>query len=290
MSGSESLTMFTKMNAEAVPLTRELAQTHATLAPLPGERELKPSRLNYLLTQIKDGRFVGADWAVGKERSSGEVYRLDGQHSSYLLANLPVEIPLPSTLVTITTYEFDHVEIDADGLFNLFNNPASVRSNEDIMGLYRASHAELSALSRRLLIKITNGIANYEKDRLDRGAKDARVWLPRKRGNYFTNPRYIDIALWMATFQGTKNDDFLAKPPIVAEMIEHKLTNPAVADQFWLYVFTEGHPEPDDITRTLADTYRTWLQTQKKHKPEQYRQKAAIAWKHYVRELKAVAA
>jgi len=288
--------MFKKISVEGVPLTRDFVQSFAALPALPGEREVKPARLEYLLLQLRDGRFCGPDWAIGWCLDTQTEYRLDGQHTGGkdgLLNHLPADVPFPEGLLaTVARYEFESIELDGAALFNLFNHPKSARTNEDVMGLYRASQITLTGFSRKFLVAVGNGVAEYEKGLKASGASDTWILSPRERGIYFSNPartEYVQVAEWLAGFSAAKNAGFLNRPAIVAEMIKHWMTNASAANQFWSYVFSENHPEPDHHTRTLAQTYREWGR-QKKYKPFQYRSKAATAWKHYLREMKGATA
>lgn len=277
---------FQKTKVEGIPLTLELAREFAMLRPLPGEREERPSRREYLLNAIKEGTFGGPSWARGIDRADKMVYRLDGQHSSKLLINLD-DVPFPSgLLVTVDTWEFDSISEDGAALFNLFNHPKSARTNEDAIGIYRAQAAiELSNIDRGFLVKVGNGIAEYERGLPSESNPD--VLPPRERGLYFIQGkhRYGPFACWMAAFEETKNASFMSRPAIVAEMLSDWLHDAGRAGEFWNYVLRENHPEVDHDTRTLAETFRSWAM-QKKYKASQYRGKAATAWRHYLRETR----
>jgi hypothetical protein len=238
-----------------------------------------------LLNAIKDGKFGGPSWARGIDRSDNTEYRLDGQHSSKLLISLPDDVPFPSgLLVTIDTWEFDSIAEDGAPLFNLFNHPKSARTNEDAIGIYRAQVVALSDISKRLLMRIGDGIAEYQKGL---NSQSAVVLAPRERGVYFEEEeRYVRFACWISPFKDTKNARFLERPAIVAEILHSWLANADRATEFWDYVLRESHADPDHETRTLAETFKSWAM-QKKYKPSQYRAKAATAWRHYLREMRA---
>jgi hypothetical protein len=283
---------FQKIKVEGVPLTLELAREFANLPELPGEREIRESRQEYLLRELRDGAFVGPNWARGIERGTKKIYRLDGQHSSKLLSNLPADTPFPiNLLTTMDTFEFDSLAADGAALFNLFNHPKSARTNEDAVGIYRAqSPIELRNIDRAFLVKIGNGIAEYIRGLPDNSKKEP-VHQPRQRGMYFTDAthKYSQFACWVATFREAKNSTFLSRGSIIAEMLSDWLIDADRGGEFWSYVLRENHPEVDHETRSLAETFRTWS-LQKKYKPAQYRARANTAWKHYLKEIRSGAA
>jgi hypothetical protein len=278
--------MYRKANAEAIPLTPELASYVATLTPVPGERCLRPARRMYLTTQLLHGKFCGPDWAVGVCKEDGLTYRLDGQHSSDLLANLPSGTPFPTgLLVTLTTYEFDSMA-DAADVFNLFDNPRSVRNNADMMGIYAAHVPELKGYTRDFLIEVSNGLHEAEMQRKRRGAKDAVLFGPRDRGLYFAvpdRPDFVAIVHWLADFRERKNGSFLSRSVIVSDMIANRAMAPELAKEFWTLVFSENHPDPDHETRILAETFREMLAVAAKQKLDLnvFRRKSQRAWKQF---------
>jgi hypothetical protein len=273
---------FRKIKVEGLPLTLKLASEFAGLPPLPGERDVKQSRMTFLLDHLRDGTFGGPSWAIGTCLADAQVYRLDGQHSSKLLAGLPDDVPFPvNLLVTRDEWEFDTMA-DAPAVFDLYNHPRSIRTNEDAMGLYRVR--SLQDLPKRFLTQIANGINEHQKQ-IENGV----LHPTRARGLYWRNPVFDEFAKWCGVFQGAKNVAFFRRPAVVAEMLTDWLHDQDVAADFWRYVFNETHPDPDHDTRALAETYRSWS-TQTNRKAHDYRKKAATAWKHYLRESRDVAA
>jgi hypothetical protein len=288
--------MFRKVKVETVPLTPEVAARFANLTPLPGERSMKQSRMSYLSTCLLRGKFSSPDWALGICREDGQSYRLDGQHSSHTLVNLPVGATFPDLEVTISTYEFDSMDADASDLFNLFNNPRSVRSNGDMMGIYRAKFPELQDYSREFLVTVGNGLHEYESQRKKKAkAKDAVLFDARDRGLYFGHPSRPDFLVfthWLAKFRG-KNENFLKKPVIISEMLADYVMDAAQADEFWHLVFSESHPDPEHETRELASFLREELRHAKDPKIDMalLRKRSAKAWKVFTKtgEKKAAA-
>jgi hypothetical protein len=288
--------MYRKVSVECAPLTPELAQSVCTMRPLPGERALRSSRRNYLEAMLIKNLFNGPEWSVGVCLATGETYRLDGQHSSDLLVNLPEGMPFPEDLLaTVTHYEFDSME-DAPDLFNLFNNPKSVRNNTDMMGTYSAQAPGLEGCdySREFLVDVADGL--YESERVSTVEDPPPVKFgARDRGLYFSykpRPDFIAVTHWLATFRETRNAAFLKRSVIVGDMIGQWRTDQEDANAFWSLVFSEAHPDPDHSSRLLA----TWLlqqlasAKQPKLHMEAFRKKARQMWKAFHVQEKKVAA
>jgi len=88
--------MFTETANYTTPLTRELAEEYATDLAWPGEREYRPGHEAWLRKEHDAGRFHGPTWA--KARLGDRWYRVDGKHSSMMLANLNGEFPKHMTV------------------------------------------------------------------------------------------------------------------------------------------------------------------------------------------------
>jgi hypothetical protein len=269
---------FTFVKVEMFDLTPELAEDFSKMTPLPGERGLKPQRIAYLLDQICAGMFICPTWAVGVRREDGQRFRLDGQHSSHVLTHLPKGVPFPTgQKVIILTYEFDSIKEDGFGMFNLFNNPRSVRNNIDAIGIYRAQHTDLSAVSRELMSKLLAGVNLYV-------AKHGGVSTPsRERGLLAEEEIHRQFVLWAAQFDGTKNQNWLSKPGIVEEMYEDFLANREAAEEAWYLTFTESHPEPDHDTRVTAEDFKKMCQRPRGLKTTAFKVRAHKMWTRFLK-------
>jgi len=268
-------------SVDVVPLTPELAKEFAALTPLPGERALKAKRKRWIERLIKDDSFLGVTWYKGIKRETGAVYRLDGQHSSNVLANLPPERFPESLKATVTTWEFDHA--DTARVFDFFNNPASARTNVDVMGVYRAEFDDPGAtpiadIPRERLVQITNGINAYNAELEDGFTRDTRT-----RGAFFADPANRAFARWVQDeFGKCRHPWVFARNGVVAEMLADYIASKQVATEFWGHVLNETHPDPDHESRQLLEQLKKW-----KGKPSKtadiYRKFAQKMWSRYAR-------
>ena len=168
---------------------------------------------------------------------------------------------------------------DASDVFNTFNNPRSTRTNEDVMGVYKAAHEELEHLSRKFLVNASNGIHVRQQEKWEDGDEDAvGPYSPREHGLYFKDQTLVSAALWLSRFAGLKNTAFLTQPQIVAEMVREWEINQTLATDFWMIVFTEDGAAANHPARVLAESYRD-LMKKKYQRPPQWKARAAKAWK-----------
>lgn len=278
--------MLRKTNVELENLTPELAQKFATMDKLPGERPLKQKRLKFFEDHLKAGTFIDPRWSVGICKKDGKKYRLDGQHTSTILTTIAHDTPeiFPKDkLVTIDTYEFDSIEEDAAMLFDTFDNPASTRSNEDMMGVFKSEHDDLSGIGSGFCVEATAGIYFYESHQ-----KNGKKYPPRVRGLYLVEEQYRDFVNWLKQLfdeEGVKNGWLMNKSGIIGEMLSDWKTDAATAKEFWSYVLKENHPDVDHTTRELIEDLKKWRIKQEHKKQEDYGKIAAKSWKRYRKEV-----
>lgn len=285
-----------KLAAQLIKLTPDTLADFSQAIPLPGERSVKARRTAQLRRLIQAGHFYGLDWARGRCRLDGRVYRLDGQHTTKLLNELLAHpdpaVPFPADLpITLVEWEFDSIEADAPTLFNTFNNPLSVRSNTDMMETYQAFYPELAGIDVALLMKAMNGVLYYEKQQHDRAKKkdpDARrlQFDARDMGVELHADRYRAFILWLVGFQELRLfKRTVTRSGLVASLYADWLENAETAQQFWTLVLSESAPDPDDETRSFAEQLKRMNADRKKVTQGEFFKEAAKAWKRYKRTL-----
>lgn len=280
--------MFSKTNVTLETCTRELATTFAQMPGLDGERILKPARLTFLRQHLKVGTFASPSWAVTVDKETGNRYRVNGHHSSTVLAELTVDEFPKDLLVTIEEYTTDNLSTDAFLIFNLFDHPASARGNLDVMNLYRVHYPDLAHISTGLVLHMASGIALHEKSLLEKGASG--LFLPtRNRGQYLERPESRQFIVWAAQFADAVHGWMLKKPGIVAEMVAEWRMDAQVADAFWRLVFEESHPDADHETRELSRNLKDLVGKAIKVSQDRFRKETAKQWKRFRRGAAASA-
>jgi hypothetical protein len=258
-----------------VLLTRELALEFANMTPVDGERPFKEGRLEYLKMQLEKGTFFGVQWDKGIERGTDKLYRLNGQHSSHLLADLDPDHFPQGLFATVTTWEFDAQ--DKPTIFDYFDNPRSARSNTDKMNTYRVEHSDLADIDLDLLVHTVNGVFAYNAGL----GKDGVRIPPRDRGVYLKEPGYRQFARWLHSFKDSRNKWLLGQAGITAEMLAAYNKSESIASEFWGNVLREDHPDADHESRELARTFNEWKARANRKTQADFRKKASVFWKRY---------
>jgi hypothetical protein len=282
-----------KTDVTAKPLTPETLTEFERAIPLPGERPLNPTRLRQLERLVTQHEFYGVDWHVAVDQENGQLYRLDGQHSSVLLrqllntesANADEHPAFPGGLLaSITTWSFTSLDDEAAELFNMFNNPISVRTNTDMLSVFRARFTDLTEIDLGLLHKLLAGTAHAFKKLTSSIIVDfagPHLYVPTRRynGQLLYHEGVRRFVLWAAQFKESRNNHFLSKPGIVGSMLEQWAEDTADATLWWTLVLNESHPDPDDDSRELAEALKKLAGGPRKSFSEDYHQKCSRSWR-----------
>ena len=278
--------MYFKKNTRIELLTPDLAKEVAAMRGLPGERELRAARVRFLRNHLKDGSFVGPSWAIAVDESTGETFRINGQHSSNMLAALEPE-DFPAGLnVTIDTYGFSDMAQDVSGLFNLFDHPRSARTDTDYMGITRARYPEFSDLDNGYLMKVAAGVdvnIRMRTARSDAANVQEELQPHRDHGNYFINEEYRNFALWLHQWRETTHFAFIGRNGVTSEILDDWRSAPEFAAEFWGWVFRENHPDPEHESRELVRELQALSMKPKKVPADEWQKKTRKYWHRYFR-------
>jgi hypothetical protein len=123
------------------------------------ERALKEARVKHLEEKVDDKELVAFHWAVAE--LDGKRYRVNGQHSSTMLARRNGNFP-EDAVVHLHTYSV----ADKDGLVNLFRQldpRTSTRSAADIAGAYQGIEDDLDGVARPIGKQLIDGVVWWRK-------------------------------------------------------------------------------------------------------------------------------
>lgn len=224
-------THWTLVNSETKDLTRELAQEFSQRAPSPTERELLPARMSYLKDTVLGGRAILFNWSQVKIAGTTEVIRVNGQHSSNMLATLDGEFP-EGLKVNISTYEVDN-KASLGLLFRQFDNRNSSRSVDDISGAYQGIQPDLINVPRKAARMAVDGAAWY----LRRVVGDP---IPRgdDRFDLFSNQDLHPFIQLVGRICSAKTPEF--STPVIGAMYGTFEREPSMSEVFWTDVAKQG--------------------------------------------------
>jgi hypothetical protein len=264
--------MFRLVNSETKPLTPELAERFKAMLPSPTERAFDPARAKMLREKAAAGQLITFNWATAK--IGDKEYRVNGQHSSLVLAELNGQFP-QGLKAHLDTYQVD----DPDGLallFRQFDNRKSGRTPTDVSGAYQGLYPELRDIPRGAAKLAVEGAAWYEKkvEGLPAPSGDDVYTLFGKRGLHS-----------FIKFVGE-----LRRPTIVAAMYGCFDKNEADARKFWMEVSRGGVEYEDNHPTTVLDTFLKSVFEEKNKwdlNPANLYQASIYAWNAY-RENKTI--
>ena len=152
--------MFKLISSKTEPLTLELAQRFKSMLPSPTERVFDPARAKMLREKAEAGQLISFTWASAKV--GDKEYRVNGQHSAAVLAELNGQFP-QGLKVHMDTYAVSNT----DGLallFRQFDARKSGRTPTDVSGAYQGLYTDLASVPRGAAKLAVEGVAWYDKN------------------------------------------------------------------------------------------------------------------------------
>lgn len=235
--------MHKHVNTKVVPLTHEFAKHFSRLPNVKGDRDReKPAgraRIGWLYRLLCDGKFHTPKWATAE--CSGMKYRVNGGHSSLMLAELS-NGGFPTGMNAVVDEFVCDTRDDLADLFDQFDNRASLRTSSDKVNAHKGVHDALDSVSATDTKNCINGVALYMSG-FEKGNKldeDERIGLIHTHGGF---------VLWASPFVRVRA---LRRVGVVAAMYATYQVDPVEAEKFWRLVKEENHPDNKNPTRKLA--------------------------------------
>lgn len=249
--------MIRKINKTNVPLTMTLAEDFATMprwqvhGTAQGERSLSRHRVAQLRREHEAGRFRDPEWSVAW--FGGKKFRMNGQHSSTMLAELNGSFPRGME-VSIVEYLCE-TEEDLLALFQSFDPPWSSRDARAYAGSRIAVEPLLASnedVTRDIALRSGSAMAFHS-----RGAS-ARTSARERAQIIHEDPAFVVAHAPYA--KGSMGLNRLWSVGVGAAMYgtwEAAATATGERDTdgwsaFWWPVFHETDPNTESMTRVLA--------------------------------------
>lgn len=264
--------MFRLVKSETKPLTIDLAREFNQLMPAPVERNLDTKRVNYLRERADAGTLVSFNWARVKLGKTGEVMRVNGQHSSTMLSSLNGNFP-KGLYAHIDDYEVENEEGMAL-LFRQFDARQSGRSIGDVAGAYQNLEPALREIPKPIAKLGMEGLVWQQQH-----AVGVPVLKGDERFTQFSDTRYHPFLQWLGTVFSIKTPE-LKSIPVVAAMYGTHDANPKEAEAFWNSVARGGVEYDDTAPATVLDAWLKEARERKRTdlKPANYYQGCIYAW------------
>jgi hypothetical protein len=245
--------MFKLVNAEVKPLTPEIVEEFRNLEASPTERMLDPNRTKHLRQKAEAGQLVTFHWS--KAKLGSRILRMNGQHSSNMLAGLNGQFP-EGLRVHIDTYSVES-ESDLAQLFRQFDDRKSGRTPGDVAGAYQGLVTELRDVNRGTAKLAVEGVNWYQR---------TIEGLPAKSGDdvytLFNVPGLIPFIRWMGELFSVKTPE-MKKRTVVSAIYGTFIANETEARTFWMEVARGGVEYEDNSPQTILDGWLKSLAEQK---------------------------
>jgi hypothetical protein len=238
--------MFELLDTVLMPLTREYAQEFAALPSFDGDRQRDSvqgrARIRWLAGLVATDQFHSPKWAVAWLNNT--MYRVNGSHSSFMLANITSKFP-EGLKVVVDHFRCQSQE-DLAYLFDQFDNRHSLRSVTDKVQAHKACETALASISTTMTKMALSGICWYNVHYLEgpQPDEDERVSLVH------SFPEFIH---WVRPFLAQR---WLRRAGVIAAMFGTMGRDRRAATEFWTHVAEENHPENTHPTRELASFLR----------------------------------
>lgn len=233
------------------PATRKVAQEFSSMDPAPHDRGLKERRLQVYERLMREGKFRPVTWGAAYCKQTGGTYRVNGNHTSTLLATLD---PMPNLFITVERYECDTLD-DVAHLYATFDSGMQSRTASDINQSFAGCVKELAEVSSRIINLAVAGMAYAILG--STGSKN-REQPPERAERLLEHPEFV---LWLAellpgsTAQGGPRpgpNKHLKRGAVCAAMFATFQKSMPQATKFWAEVRDETAPTPEEPSRKLA--------------------------------------
>lgn len=273
---------FKLKDSVTLPLTQKLIEELATMAGSITERPLDDKRVEFIKDRINSGLAVSFHWAKAQIEGKKEWYRVNGQHSSYVLRELASLGLLPEGLIV---HLDNYVVPDAEALVQLFRQfdpRQSGRSSLDVTNAYASVKPELNGVSRKIIKLAAEGIWWYRKN----VAEEKDVAKGDDRFVIVMEEQYHPFIKWLDKLLSIKTPEMKLPHVIAAAYATYNIA-PANASEFWEQVagtMPNGTEDPDEASMVLDSMLTKVRQKEIDVKPHDGYQACIFAWNAYVDE------
>lgn len=251
------------LRTEDLLITKDLAKSIAHMTPTPRERRIKPSLIEDHKKDILSGRFRPPHWAVASCLADGIPYRVNGQHTAHIYAEIADEAPPNSA--HIEYYVCDTLA-DVAALHSTFDARRSARTASEIYCSTAATRHDLADIPKKIIECAASGIDGHMQDGTFSGANSRST--PNERAELLL--RYPGFVVWARELiSDTGSMLHMCRAGVFAAMFASWSLDRHCATTFWSLVRDESAPRPDDASRVLA----RWLLTTRHSKTMEERSK-----------------
>lgn len=236
------------IKTDLVQLTPELAETFDAMGRERGERPFNPQRFSFLQSKLDCGKFYPPRWRTCYVRDTQQIVRIDGQHSSRMLASSNGSFPIGMVAI-IDRFECDTIE-DLEDLFCEFDSRKSARTTRDMISCAKSLYELLDNVDDAATRKVLDGLAYKRAIEEDDANPSARNIGPEERAKMIHH--YSEFILWCDEFA---RDRTLRWDCVIAAVYATWLVDKTASLLFWREVRDESG-EHGSVSRALQKLLR----------------------------------
>lgn len=229
-------------------VTAKMASEWANMETIQMDRSLSERRLQVYRRLISRGEFRPVTWAKAFCKETGQEYRVNGKHTSTLMASLDLKT-VPEQSVIIESYEADTIE-DVARLYSTFDSRQQTRTVGDINRSFASTIEELKGLNDIQVNMAVSALAFNLWPTTEGGWAGKGKTAAERAELLFDDTEAI---LWLNNMiQKGPSHRHLWRVPVAAAMIGTYKRDPKAATTFWTAVRDETGATPDMPDRKLA--------------------------------------
>lgn len=272
---------------QTLKVTKAMAKEFADMEACPGDRPLSERRLAVYEKIMRAGGFRPVTWAKAYCKETDGTYRVNGKHTSTLLAALD---RIPEFYCTIESYSCDTLE-DVSRLYATFDSTMQSRSAREIYLSFASTVTEYKDLTAKVITSVPPGVSYHIH-----GESYGRVQAAERAETLLEYPEFV---LWLSKLlsggmtahesgnssskKSHLKSNHLYRQPVVAAMFACWSKAKAAATEFWMAVRDETGSRPELPDRKLA----RWLVTSTLSQREHSRIRPATIRETYCKSLHA---
>lgn len=229
-------------------VTKSLAEEFRDMDSATVDRPLSERRLQVYRKMVKEGGFRPVTWAKVFCKATGQEYRVNGQHTSTIFAEL--NLSQHELYATIESYECDDLE-DVAKLYATFDSKTMTRTSGEINHSFAALIPELAGVESKIINLLVAGLG-FAHTPTTHGSDRGFASQADRAELLFDN---VDVCQWIIRIlkDGKKDDRTkLMRMPVIAAMIGSFRKCQKDAEEFWTLVRDETGATVDTPDRKLA--------------------------------------
>lgn len=225
-----------------------LIKEFVEMEPAPYDRPLSERRLQIYERILAAGSFRPVVWASAVCYETNCTYRVNGKHTSHLLA---AKTPVPEFYVTIERWKCDTLK-DVAALYGTYDSNLASRTANDINHSFASAIPELRNVPGKLINMTVSAAAHlkWDESTLRKVPQAERAEELVERVHFVGWLR--DIVTNTDTNKKQNSAAFIMRTPVVCAMMATYDRALNVAKEFWVQVRDESHPDRDHPSRVLA--------------------------------------